>query len=181
MNRTAKQREELAYKSFSKMNQLEKTASDELLNMGFSYKHVGTYYLRDAVIFAAREKPGQYQTSRELMGKINTMVSNKHGLKRETAITQMGYSIECAFAYGNTDYLLEIFKGIYDYEKNKVSNATFILTTAEKIKQDMAAGQCFNATQLRILIQGEVENITDFITLSNLYGIVHALEGGSMA
>ena len=181
MNRTAKQREELAYKSFSKMNQFEKTASDELLNMGFSYKHVGTYYLRDAVIFAAREKPGQYQTSRELMARINSMVANKHAVKRETAITQMGYSIECAFAYGDIDYLLSIFKGTYDYEKNKVSNATFILTVAEKIKQDMAAGQCFNTTQLRILIQGEVENITDAITLGSLYGIVHALDGGSMA
>lgn len=146
MNRTAKQREELAYKSFSKMNQLEKTASDELLHMGFSYKYAGTYYLRDAVIFAAREKPGQYQTPRELMGRINSMVANKHGVKRGTAITQMKYSIECAFAYGNTDYLLEIFKGTYDYGKGRVSNATFILTTAEKIKQDMAAGQCFNTT-----------------------------------
>lgn len=178
MNRTSQQRRELAYKSFSKMNQLEKTASDELLNMGFSYKHVGTYYLRDAVIFAAREKPGQYQTPRELMGRINSIVANKHGVKRETAITQMKYSIECAFAYGNTDYLLEIFKGTYDYGKGRVSNATFIMTVAEKIKQDMAAGQNFNTTQLRILIQGEVENITDVITLSSLYGIVQSLEGG---
>lgn len=109
------------------------------------------------------------------------MVTNKHGVKRETAITQMRYSIECAFAYGNTDYLLETFKGTYDYGKGRVSNTTFIMTTAEKIKQDMAAGQCFNTTQLRILIQGEIENITDAITLGNLYGIVHALEGGSMA
>lgn len=180
MNRTSQQRRELAYKSFSKMNQLEKTASDEFLHMGFSYKYVGTYYLRDTVIFAAREKPGQYQASRELMGRINSMVANKHGINRSTAICQMGHSIECAFAYGNIDYLLEIFKGTYDYGEGRVSNATFILTIAEKIKQDMAAGQCFNTTQLRILIQGEIENITDAITLGNLYGIVHALEGGSM-
>ena len=42
---------------------------------------------------------------------------------------------------------------------------------------EMAAEQQFNTTQLRILIQGEVENITDPVILENLYRIVHALEG----
>ena len=180
MNRTPEQRKELAYRSFNKVNRLEKMVSDELLEMGFSYKHVGTYYLRDAIIFAAREKPGQYQTSRELMGRINTMVSNKHGVKRETSINQMRYSIECAFAYGNINYLLDIFKGAYDYDKGRVSNSTFIMGVAEKIKQDIAEKETFNATQLRILIQDKVENITDIITLGNLYGIVQCLEGGAL-
>lgn len=156
-------------------NSLEKKVNEELLHMGFSYEYVGTYYLRDAVIFAIKEKPGQYQTSRELMGRINAMVANKHRVKTTTVICQMRYSIECAFAYGDIDYLLNVFKGVYDYDKGRVKNATFIMTTAEKIKQEIAAEQNFTATQLRILIQGEVENITDPVILESLYGVIHAL------
>ncbi len=176
-----KQEKELAAKSLNNMNHLEKLVSDELLHMGFSYKYTGTYYLRDAIMFAMREKPGQYQTSRELIGRINAMVANKHSIKRETAIMQMRLSIENAFTFGDIDYLLDIFKGTYDYDKGRVDNATFIMTVAEKIKQDAAQKQCFNATQLRILIQYEVENIKDAETLGSLYGIVQALEGGAIA
>lgn len=157
---------------------LEKMVSNELLYIGVSYKYVGTYYLRDAIIFATKKVPGQYQTVRELMGRINAMVANKYGVKRSTVITQMAFSIERAFLYGNIDYLLGTFKGSYNYDKGKVDNTTFVMTIAEKIKQDMAEKQHLNATQLRILIQGEVENITDVITLSSLYGIVQSLEGG---
>lgn len=155
-------------------NSLEKKVNEELLHMGVSYEYTGTYYLRDAIIFAVKEKPGQ-QTLRELMRKINTQVANKYRVKTTTVICQMGYSIECAFAYGDIDYLLNAFKGVYDYDKGRVKNAAFIMTTAEKIKQDIEAEQKFNTTQLRILIQGEIENITDPVTLSNLYGIIHAL------
>lgn len=174
-------RKESAYKSPDKMTSLEKMVSDELLYIGVSYKHTGTYYLKDAIVFAIKEKPAQYQTSKELTGRINSMVANKYGLTRETVIGQMRYAIEYAFVYGNIDYLLDIFKGTYDCGKGKVDNATFIMTVAEKIKQDMAEKQYLNATQLRILIQGEVENITDVITLGNLYGIVQSLEGGVIA
>lgn len=174
-------RKESEYKSPDKMTSLEKMVSDELLQMGFSYQHTGTYYLKDAIVFAIKEKPAQYQTSRELTGRINSMVANKHDVTRETVIGQMRYAIEYAFAYGNIDYLLDVVKGTYDYKNNRVRNATFIMTVAEKIKQDMAEKQHLNATQLRILIQGEVENITDVITLGNLYGIVQSLEGGVIA
>lgn len=156
-------------------NSLEKKVNEELLQMGVSYEYTGTYYLRDAIIFAVKEKPGQHQTSRELMRKINAQVANKYRVKTTTVICQMRYSIECAFAYGDIDCLLNVFKGVYDYDKGRVKNAAFIMTTAEKIKQDIAAEQQFNTTQLRILIQGEVENITDPVILENLYGIVHAL------
>lgn len=176
-----KQEKELATKTLNNMNRLEKIVSDELLHMGFSYKYTGTFYLRDAIMFAIKEKPGQYQTSRELIGRINAMTANKYGIKRDTAIMQMRLSIENAFTFGNIDYLLDIFKGTYDYDKGRVDNATFIMTIAEKIKQDAAQKQCFNATQLRILIQGEVENIKDIETLGSLYSIVHALEGGATA
>ena len=172
-----KQEKALAAKSLNNMNSLEKIVSDELLYMGFSYKYTGTFYLRDAIIFAIREKPGQYQTSRELIGRINATTANKYGIRRDTAIMQMRLSIESAFTFGNIDYLLDIFKGTYDYDKGRVDNATFIMTVAEKIKQDAAQKQCFNATQLRILIQYEVENIKDAETLGSLYGIVQALEG----
>lgn len=174
-----KQEKALAAKSLNNMNRLEKIVSDELLYMGFSYKYTGTYYLRDAIIFAAKEKPGQYQTSRELIGRINAMVANKHGIKRETAIMQMRLAIESAFTFGNIDYLLDVFKGTYDYDRGKVDNATFIMTVAEKIKQDAEEKQIFNATQFRILIQYEVENIKDPITLESLYRIVLALEEGA--
>lgn len=174
-----KQEKALAAKSLNNMNRLEKIVSDELLYMGFSYKYTGTYYLRDAIIFAAKEKPGQYQTSRELIGRINAMVANKHGIKRETAIMQMRLAIESAFTFGNIDYLLDVFKGTYDYDRGKVDNATFIMTVAEKIKQDAEEKQIFNATQFRILIQYEVENIKDPITLESLYKIVLALEEGA--
>lgn len=176
-----KQEKELAAKSLNNMNRLEKIVSDELLHMGFSYKYTGTYYLRDAIMFAIKEKPGQYQTSRELIGRINATTANKYGIRRDTAIMQMRLSIESAFSFGNIDYLLDIFKGTYDYDKGRVDNATFIMTVAEKIKQDAAQKQCFNATQLRILIQYEVENIKDIETLGSLYSIVHALEGGAIA
>lgn len=179
MNTASKQIK--SYDSIGKVTSLEKMVSEELLCIGASYKYVGTYYLRDAIVFATKEKPAQYQTVRELIGRINAMVANKYGVKRGTVITQMAFSIERAFLYGNIDYLLDMFKSSYDYSKGKVDNITFILTVAEKIKHDMAEKQHLNATQLRILIQGEVENITDVITLGNLYGIVHALEGGNMA
>lgn len=176
-----KQEKEFAVKNLKNMGGFERVVSEELLHMGFSYKYTGTFYLRNAIMFAIKEKPGQYQTSRELIGRINTMVANKYGIRRDTAIMQMRLSIESAFTFGNIDYLLDIFKGVYDYEKGRVDNATFIMTVAEKIKQDAEEKQCFSATQLRILIQGEVENIKDIETLGSLYSIVHALEGGAIA
>lgn len=173
-----KQEKSMAAKTLNNMNRLERMVNDELLYMGFSYKYTGTYYLKDAIIFATKENPGQYQTSRELTGRINAMVSNKHNIKRETAIMQMRLAIERVFAFGNIDYLMDIFKSSCDYDKGRVDNATFIMTVAEKIKQDMKEKQTFNTTQLRILIQYEVENIKDAETLGSLYKIVQALEGG---
>ena len=65
-----------------------------------------------------------------------------------TSTVAMRLSIESAFAFGNIDYLLGIFKDTYDYDKGRVNNATFIITEAEKIKQNMKEKQIFNITQL---------------------------------
>lgn len=57
---------------------LEKMVSNELLYIGVSYKYVGTYYLRDAIIFATKKVPGQYQTVRE----INMVLKGQQSLPR---------------------------------------------------------------------------------------------------
>lgn len=173
---TTKQKKELAAKTFNKMNSVEKMVNDELLEMGFSYTYTGTYYLRDAIIFAIKEKPGQSQTATDLAARVGEAVARKYKVKsRSEVFMSISAAIIDAFTRGNIDYLLDVFKKSYDYDKGKVSNVAFIITVAEKIKQEIAAEQKFNITQLRILIQGEVENITDHAILESLYGIIHAL------
>ena len=54
------------------------------------------------------------------------------------------------------------------------------MTVRKKIMEALEAQQSYNATQLRLIIQGTVENITDVTLLQALCNIVVSMEGGVM-
>lgn len=81
-------------------------------------------------------------------------------------------AIERAFDIGNINYLLDTFKSSYDKDKMKVSKNAFIMTVRRKIVEMLEKQEPYTATQLRLIIQGSVEGITDYALLKGICDIV---------
>lgn len=69
----------------------------------------------------------------------------------------------------------------YDSKKMKVTKNAFIMTVRRKIMDALAAQETHNVTQLRLIIQGRVEEITDYALLKGICDIVLSLRGGAIA
>lgn len=156
--------------------QSKKTADrlvmDELLEMGLSYSYLGTHYLHETIVISTRMKFEDFPTIKTFCTKVGENVVKKYGIGMGKYCAAIEDAIERAFFVGNIDYLLETFKGSYDKDKMKVTKNVFIMTMRRKIMDALAAQETHNATQLRLIIQGSVEGITDCTLLKGICDIV---------
>ncbi len=148
--------------------------ADELLEMGFSYSYIGTHYLHDSIVYSVSLKLEDFKDVHNFYHRVNELVQTKY--KVNVTAAAIAKAIEQAFIDGNINYLLETFKGSYNKDRMMVSNKVFIMTVRKKIMEALEAGQSYNATQLRLIIQGTVENITDVTLLQALCNIVVSME-----
>ncbi len=155
---------------------VDKLVTDELLKMGFSYKIIGTHYLHDSIVYSTSLKLEDFKTVGLFCREIEKEIKKKYNIKYVCYYKAIENSIERAFEVGNINYLLNTFKNIYDNEKMKVTKNEFIMVMRQKIMAALGIQQ--NATQLRLIIQGIVENITDITLLQALCNIVVSVESG---
>ena len=157
---------------------VDKLVTDELLKMGFSYKIIGTHYLHDSIVYSTSLKLEDFKTVGLFCREIEKEIKKKYNIKYMCYYKAIESSIERAFEVGNINYLLETFKSVYDSEKMKVTKNEFIMVMRKKVIEDLEEQQPYNTTQLRLIIQGIVENITDITLLQALCNIVASVESG---
>lgn len=176
MRRTICDIEDLTQEKINSPRTVDRLVADELLEMGFSYNQIGTHYLHESVVFSTQMKLEDFAKVSNFCHSIGARVCKKYNV----GIYQYANNIECciesAFDTGNINYLLETFKSSYDYDKMKVTKNVFIMTVRKKIMEALEAQQSYNATQLRLIIQGTVENIKDVTLLQALCNIVVSME-----
>ncbi len=180
MRRTIYDMEDLTQEKINSPRTIDRLVADELLEMGFSYNHTGTHYLHDSIVYSTSLKLEDFKDVNSLCRRVSAMVREKYKIGADHYCGSVLASIMRAFDVGNINYLLETFKSSYDYDKMSVGKNTFIMTVRKKIMEALEAGQSYNATQLRLIIQGTVENITDVTLLQALCNIVVSMEGGVM-
>lgn len=180
MRRTICNMEDLTKEKLNSPRTVDRLVADELLEMGFSYNNTGTHYLHDSIVYSISLKLEDFRDVNDLCHRVGVMVYKKYNIGVDYYCRSIHTSIMRAFDTGNINYLLETFKSSYDYDKMSVGKNTFIMTVRKKIMEALEAGQSYNATQLRLIIQGTVENITDVTLLQALCNIVVSMEGGVM-
>lgn len=167
---------ELTQEKINSPRTVDRLVADELLKMGFSYSYIGTHYLHDSIVYSTSLKLEDFKDVYNFCHRVNELVQKKY--KVNVTAAAISKAIEQAFIDGNINYLLETFKGSYDKDRMMVSNKVFIMTVRKKIMEALEAQQSYNATQLRLIIQGTVENIKDVTLLQALCNIVVSMEGG---
>lgn len=177
MKRTDKEKSEMTNEK-TNGKRADRLVMDELLKMGFSYNRMGTHYLHDSIVYAISLKLEDFGNTNRLCHVIGEKVRRKYNICEYQYGTEISQAIEKAFTVGNIDYLLDTFKSAYDQDKMKVTKNAFIMTVREKILKELEAQQSFNTTQLRIIIQGTIEEITDYVLLKGICDIVLSLKGG---
>lgn len=111
----------------------EQLIFDELLKMGFTYSQMGTHYLHDYLALSLETKVEDFPTINKFYSHIREQIADKYKLQVQPCYVQMRISIDTAFTNGNIDYLLDTFKGVYDYDKMSVSYKPFVMTLREKL------------------------------------------------
>ena len=171
MRRTICNIEDLTQEKINSPRTVDRLVADELLEMGFSYSYIGTHYLHDSIVFSTSLKLEDFKDVYNFCHRVN-----QKKYKVNVTAAAISKAIEQAFDLGNINYLLETFKGSYDKDRMVVSNKVFIMTVRKKIMEALEAQQSYNATQLRLIIQGTVENIKDVTLLQALCNIVVSME-----
>lgn len=151
---------------------VDRLVMDELLEMGFSYNSIGTHYLHDSIAFSSKMYLEDFANVSNFCQSIGAKVCKKYNVGAYQYANNIEAAIERAFEFGNINYLLETFKCSYDKEKMKVTKNVFIMTVRRKIMDALAEQESHNATQLRLIIQGSVEGITDCNLLKSICDIV---------
>lgn len=162
-------------------NETKKMVSEELLKMGFSYSWIGTYYVQDMIVLAMDTPTGQMETVKELKGLLNRTIAERYGISPHRASIAVSCAVEHAFTYGNINYLLDVFKSVYNPDTGTVRGSEFVMTVAERLKMQRYKKQSFDIVHLRLSINRSVEKITDLALLENLRAIIKTLEGGVLA
>lgn len=175
-----KTKEEISKMTNEKRNG-KKTADslvmDELLEMGLSYGQIGTHYLHDSIVYSISMDMKNFSGVLYFCKAIKDRVCRKHNENGYRYNVYIERAIESAFRTGNIDYIMETFKNSCSSDEMVVSKNTFIMTVRQKIMRVLQERESYNATQLRIIIQGEVEKITDISALEGICKIVLALRG----
>ncbi len=175
---TIKDIENLTNDKINSSRSVDKLVFDELLEMGFSYSYIGTHYLHDSIVYSISLKLEDFKDVSEFYNRIRMMVHKKYNVSTLQYTPAVAGAIDRAFDLGNINYILEVFKNSYDKDRMTVTNRTFIMTIRKKIMEALQVQQSFNTTQLRLIIQGSVENITDITLLQALCNIVASVESG---
>lgn len=166
--------EDLTKEKLNSPRTVDRLVADELLEMGFSYSFMGTHYLHDSIVFSTFLKLEDFKCVNSFCHRVNELVRKKYNV--DIVSSAVAAAIDRAFREGNINYLLDTFKGSYDKDRMMVSNKVFIMTVRKKIMEALEAQQSYNATQLRLIIQGTVENIKDVTLLQALCNIVVLME-----
>ena len=145
---------------------------DELLEMGFSYGKIGTHYLHDSIVISTKFHTEDFNDINEFCHRIGKMVCKKYNVGMYQYSANIERSIESAFENGNTNYLINTFKGSYNKERMKVTKNVFVMTVRRKIMESLKEQDFQNITQLRLIIQGSLEGITDYELLKGICDIV---------
>lgn len=175
MKRTEREMSKLTENKINSSKIVDRIVADELLEMGFSYNSIGTHYLHDSIVISTQLRLEEFAKVSNFCQSIGTRVCRKYGVGSYQYANNIEASIERAFETGNIDYLLDTFKSSYDKDKMKVNKNVFIMTVRRKIIEALGVEQSFNATQLRLIIQGTVENITDINVLEGMCKIALSL------
>lgn len=145
---------------------------DELLKMGFSYNSIGTHYLHDSIVMSTQTRLEDFAKVSNFCHSIGNKVCKKYSVGIYQYANNIEVAIERAFEVGNIDYLLETFKGSYDHDRMKVTKNTFIMTVRRKIMEELEKQEIYSTTQLRLIIQGSVEEISDYTLLKSICDII---------
>lgn len=172
MKYTRVQMSEMTRRKESSNKTVDRLVMDELLEMGFSYNSIGTHYLHDSIVESTKMRLEDFSNVSAFCKSISIRVCRKYKVGSYQYGANIKEAIERAFEAGNINYLLETFKGSYDKEKMKVTKNVFIMTVRRNIMEALAAQETHNATQLRLIIQGSVEGITDCNLLEGICDIV---------
>lgn len=151
---------------------VDKLVMEELLKMGFSYNRMGTHYLHESIVMSARMNLEDFGSVDKLCARIRERISKKYGIVAYQYSTEIAAVIERAFEVGDIEYLIHTFKGSYDCDKMKVGKNTFIMTVRKKIMDSLEGQEEYSIEQLRIIIQGTLEEITDRFLLEGLRNVV---------
>lgn len=159
---------------------VDRLVMDELLEMGFSYNSIGTHYLHESIAFSTRMRLEEFANVNNFCQAIGSKVCKKYKVGTYQYANNIELAIERAFETGNVNYLLETFRSSYDKRKMKVNKNTFIMTVRRKIMDALEAQETHNAKQLRLIIQGSVEGITDCNLLKGICNIVLSVGNGEL-
>lgn len=172
MKRTKEKMSEMTKEKQNSQKTVDRLVMDELLEMGFSYNHIGTHYLHDSIVYAVSLKAENFDRISDFCREIGRRVGRKYNVSSNHYCVEIAAAIDRAFDVGNINYLLETFKGSYDADRMKVTKNAFIMTVRRKIMEALEAQDTHNTTQLRLIIQGSVEGITDYKLLKGICDIV---------
>lgn len=172
---------EMTHNKQNSKKTVDRLVMDELLEMGFSYNSIGTHYLHDSIVISTQLRLEEFAKVSNFCQSIGTSVCRKYGVGCYQYANNIESSIERAFETGNINYLLETFRSSYDKDKMKVNKNVFIMTVRRKIMEALEKQNFYNATQLRLIIQGSVEGITDCALLKGICDIVLSLSNREMA
>lgn len=172
MRFTKEEMSEMTRRKESSSKTVDRLVMDELLEMGFSYNSIGTHYLHDSIVFSTQMCLEDFANVSNFCQSIGAKVCKKYKVGSYQYANNIEDAIERAFEVGNINYLMETFKSSYDTERMKVTKNVFIMTVRRKIMEALAEQENHNATQLRLIIQGSVEQITDYNLLKGICDIV---------
>lgn len=137
---------------------------------------MGTDYLHDSIVQSTKMSLEDFKNVSEFCLRIAKVVCRKYNTRIDHYGMEVAAAIERAFQVGNINYLLDIFKNSYDRDKMKVTKNAFIMTVRKKIVEELELQNSYNETQLRIIIQGELEGINDIRILQGMHDIVLSLQ-----
>lgn len=181
MRYTKEKMSEMTRKKQNSPRSVDRLAMDELLEMGFSYNSIGTHYLHDSIVLSTQMNLEDFTKVSNFCQSIGARVCKKYSVGAYQYANNIESAIERAFETGNINYLLDTFRSSYDKDKMKVNKNVFIMTVRRKIMEALEAQESHNATQLRLIIQGSVEEITDCALLKGICDIVISLSNREMA
>lgn len=170
---------EMEQEKLSRTSKVDKLVMEELLKMGFTYSYTGTNHLHDAIVCAIRENPRDHETMQELLKEANRKANAKYGITAQKFQNSIAISIDRAFDTGNVEYMLEVFKGVYDYDKQTIQSRAFIATMRRKIIDEVESERGVGIDDLRQSIKDTVDNIFDISILTSICGVLMAVKGGA--
>lgn len=162
---------QLTQEKASSKSDNEQLVFNELLKMGFSYSQMGTHYLHDYLVLSLETKVEDFSKMNEFHSFLRKQIANKYRLTSEPCYVQMRISIDTAFANGNIDYLLNAFKGVYDYDKMSISYKPFVMTLRERLLISMMQERISTETQLQDALRNVIDKVSDIRILERVFGL----------